>query len=109
MENKSMDNNKVMEITYFKPKEGISQETFKARNIRVGEEYAALQDGFISRETGVDADGTWVIIVHWQTLEHSQASMAKFGQDPSVADFNEMIEPSSFTMSVFSSKAIITK
>ncbi len=53
--------NSVIEITYFKPKESVSQETFGARNIRIGEEYAAKQPGFISRETGVDADGTWVI------------------------------------------------
>ena len=101
--------NQVIEITYFKPKIEISQEVFQTRNIRVGNEYAAIQPGFISRETGVDADGTWVIVVKWETLENSQASMKKFGEDPSVADFNAMIEPSSFKMSVFSSVALITK
>ncbi len=100
---------RVIEITYFKPKAEVSQKTFEARNIRVGVEYASKQDGFISRETGVDADGTWVIVVAWENMESSRASMTKFGTDLSVADFNEMIEPSSFRMSVFTSKALIQK
>jgi len=99
----------TIEITYFKPKANVSQEIFGARNIRVGVEYAAKQPGFISRETGVDADGLWVIIVHWETMENSQASMKKCGNESSVADFKEMIEPSSFKMSVFTSKALIKK
>jgi len=99
----------VIEITYFKPKTEVSQETFGARNIRVGEEYASKQAGFISRETGVDADGTWVIVVHWETLAHAQASMQKWATEASVDDFKAMIEPSSFRMGVYDSKAIITK
>ena len=99
----------VIEITYFKPKTEVSQETFGARNIRVGEEYAAKQAGFISRETGVDADGTWVIVVHWETLAHAQASMQKWATEASVDDFKEMIEPSSFRMGIYDSKAIINK
>ena len=99
----------VIEITYFKPKNEISQEVFGKRNIRVGVEYAAKQPGFISRETGVDADDTWVIVVHWETLADSEASMQKWVTEKSVDDFKEMIEPSSFKMSVFSSKALITK
>ena len=101
--------NQVIEITYFKPKATVSQEDFGARNIRVGVEYAAKQSGFISRETGVDADGTWVIVVHWETLADSEVSMQKWGNEASVEDFKEMIEPSSFRMSVFTSKAFIKK
>lgn len=101
--------NQVIEITYFKPKASVSQENFGARNIRVGVEYASKQIGFISRETGVDADGTWVIVVHWETLADSQASMQKWMTESSVDDFKEMIEPSSFKMSVFSSKALTKK
>lgn len=101
--------NQIIEITYFKPKEGVSQETFGARNIRVGEEYAAKQAGFISRETGVDAEGTWVIVVHWETLADSEASMQKWMTESSVDDFKEMIEPSSFKMSVFQTRAFLKK
>lgn len=103
-----MDNN-IIEVVYFKPKDSVSQETFAARNIRVGAEYAAMQPGFISRETAVDADGVWVTIVHWETLAHSEASMKKFGEDPSVADFMAMIDPASFKMSVFTSKAALIR
>lgn len=100
-------NNQVIEITYFKPKSTISQEIFGATNIRVGEEYAAKQKGFISRETGVDADGTWVIVVHWKSLEDAEASMKKWSNEKSVDDFKEMIDPASFAMGVFSSKAFL--
>ncbi len=101
--------NQVIEITYFKPKETVSQEIFGARNIRVGVEYASKQTGFISRETGVDADGTWVIVVHWKTLADSEASMQKWMTESSVDDFKEMIEPSSFKMSVFQTRAFLKK
>ncbi len=101
--------NQVIEITYFKPKEGISQEAFGARNFRVGVEYAARQAGFISRETGPDADGTWVIVVHWESLEHARASMERWREETSVDDFKEMIDPSSFRMGVFSSQAFLTQ
>ncbi len=107
--NKTNMENQVIEITYFKPKAEVSKEVFKARNIRVGTEYAAKQKGFISRETGVNDDGTWVLIVHWETLEDSQASMNKFMKEPSVTDFNAMIEPGSFKMDVYTSKALLIK
>lgn len=101
--------NQVIEITYFKPKESVTQEDFGARNIRVGIEYASKQPGFISRETGVNSDGTWVIVVHWQSLEDSEASMQKWMTESSVDDFKEMIEPSSFKMSVFQTRAFLKK
>jgi len=50
--------NQVVEITYFAPGSEISQATFRERNVQVGVEYAAKQPGFISRETGVDDDGS---------------------------------------------------
>ncbi len=96
-------NNQVIEITYFKPIDSVSQETFGERNMRVGLEYAAKQPGFISRETGLDSKGTWVIVVHWESLAHAQASMQKWGNEPSVDDFKVMIDPNSFRMDVFSS------
>ena len=61
----------------FQTKETVSQEIFGARNIRVGVEYASKQTGFISRETGVDADGTWVIVVHWETIWQIRSLNAK--------------------------------
>lgn len=99
------ENNKIIEITYFKPKVGVSQEEFGERNIRAGIEYAAKQPGFLGRETGVNADGTWVIVVHWETEADSKNSIQKFSTDPSVADFREMIDPNSFHAEVFVFKA----
>ncbi len=99
-----MKNDRVIEVTFIQPKEGVSREAFGKRNLQVEFDYANKQPGFISRETAVDENGVWVLIVHWENLESAQASIEKFGTDPSVADFVEMIDPSRFKMSVYKTK-----
>ena len=96
-----------IEIAKFKLKEGFTDEQFieAEKNVRNG--LIKSQKGFISCETGVDADGTWVIVVHWETLADSEASMQKWATEASVDDFKEMIEPTSFRMGVYDSKAFL--
>lgn len=64
-----MENNRVIEVTFIQPKAGISMEVFGKRNVQVEFDYTNKQPGFISRETAVDENGSWVLIVHWENLE----------------------------------------
>ena len=64
----------------------------------LGREHVAKQPGFISRENAHGADGAWLVIVHWRSVKHADASMASFEKAPAGAPFISKIETSTMSM-----------
>ncbi|MEM6766941.1 MAG: hypothetical protein AAF655_18540 [Bacteroidota bacterium] len=88
----------VIEITTFTYKEGVKADTFWIRDAKIQEDYTSKQPGFISRESAMSEEGEVVVVVRWKTMADAEASMNKFMQDPSVADYAQMIEGPSMKM-----------
>jgi|GEM_PF-578979 len=88
--------NNVIEITTFNLNAGVDANAFEARDAEIEQDFASIQPGFIERTSGVDADGKYAVIVFWQTLADADASIAAFGNDPSVADYFAMIDGNTF-------------
>lgn len=91
----------VIEIARFRLKAGADTTAFSAQDRRVQDGYVLQQPGFRTRESGVADDGEWVVIVHWETPEHADASMQKFGTDPLAAGFMAMVDTSTMSMKRF--------
>lgn len=89
----------VLEVTTFKTKSIANSLTFNKLDAVVESNFTIKQPGFIKRQSGINQNGEYVVLVYWETLEDAQASMEKFMSDPSVADYASMIEGSSMKMS----------
>lgn len=91
MEN-SLQKPYVIEVTTFACKPEVSAETFWTRDASIQADYTSQQPGFISRESALSEDGEVVVVVRWKRMADAEASMNKFMQDASVADYADMID-----------------
>lgn len=89
----------ILEVTAFKTKSVTSTSTFNKLDADVESNFTSKQPGFISRQSGVNEAGEYVVLVYWETLENAQSSMDKFMSDESVASYASMIDGSTMKMS----------
>lgn len=93
-----MDDQRIMEVTTFSLKTTANKQIFNTLDSKVEDIFTSKQPGFIKRESGVDENGVYTIIVYWKTKSDAEASMKKFMGDASVADYASMIEASTMKM-----------
>lgn len=88
----------VIEIATFDLNEGVSASDFAVYDQAVEEQHVALQPGFVSRETGFNEDGQWLVVVHWDSVASADASMSSFATAPAAADFMANLQPATMAM-----------
>ena len=81
--------------------EGADADAFLAANQALEESYISKQPGFIAREIGVNEEGEWLIVIHWESAEDSAASIAKFGEAPGVEAFMAFLDAETMAINVF--------
>lgn len=89
----------IMEVTTFAINAEVDPVAFAQRDAQVENDFTSQQAGFIKRQSGVDTEGNYVVVVYWESLSAADASMNKFMGDASVADYGEMIDASTMAMS----------
>ena len=94
-----MDGKTIMEVTTFKINTDASPTTFAERDAKVESNFTSRQPGFITRQSGVDDKGNYVVVVYWRSVADADASMNKFMGDASVVDYAQMIDASTMKMS----------
>jgi len=100
--NKNSTTKSVLEVTTFKLKTTTNALTFNKLDAKVEDNFTKKQPGFINRQSGVNEQGEYVVLVYWNTVENAKASMDRFMTDKSVSDFASMIEGPSMKMSRYS-------
>lgn len=90
--------NPVIEIVSLTIRDEISADHFAALDKAVEREHVALQPGFIARESALGQNATWLVIVHWASVEDADASMASFAAAPAAAAFVAAIKPETMAM-----------
>ncbi len=90
--------NLVVEVTTFRLQTTAIQQDFHALDAAVENNFTSKQPGFIKRQSAVDANGNYVVIVYWETVADAGASMDKFMTDPAVAEYASMIHGPSMKM-----------
>ena len=71
----------VLEITTFRLKTPVNQHSFNSLDSTIETIFTSKQPGFIKRQSAVDKNGTYTIIVYWESMQDAKASMNKFMQD----------------------------
>lgn len=89
----------VLEVTSFRTKTSTITSDFNKLDAEVERNFTSKQAGFIKRQSGINEQGEYVVLVYWETLENAEASMQKFMTDKSVADYASMIDGASMKMS----------
>ncbi|MGG7955146.1 hypothetical protein PGN61_22830 [Klebsiella aerogenes] len=93
------ENNGVVEVVTAKLKTGVTPLSFSIIDKKVGRDFVSKQPGFISRETGFNDDGEWLVIVHWKTINDADNSMRKFKSVPEAQTWMDSINVNSMNMS----------
>ncbi|WP_299188165.1 nuclear transport factor 2 family protein [uncultured Aquimarina sp.] len=88
----------IMEVTTFEIKGDVDPLDFKKRDAQIEKDFTSKQPGFIKRQSAIDKNGTYVVIVYWKNTANAAASMSKFMSDTSVADYAQMINGSTMKM-----------
>ena len=88
----------TIEIVRFRLQASTTREEFLAKNKEVEQNVLMKMPGIISRETAQNAEGEWVVVLHWQRPEDAQNSMDKFVANPDTKSFIALINMDTFTM-----------
>ncbi|WFO16630.1 hypothetical protein M601_002130 [Cellulophaga baltica 4] len=91
----------VLEFTSFKLKTTASEAEFNKLDAEIEDSFTSKQPGYIRRQSGVNEQGEYVVMVYWESLDAAKASMDKFMADKAVATYAGMIESSTMKMSRF--------
>ena len=94
----SKESKTIMEVTTFNINDDVDPITFKTRDQLIEKDFTSKQPGFIKRQSAIDENGAYVVIVYWENIANAEASMSKFMSDKSVADYAKMINGSTMKM-----------
>lgn len=88
----------VIEVATFKLADGVSPSQFAPLDEAVERNHVSKQPGFVSRETGYTDQGEWLVVVHWESNDAAEGSMASFANAPAAADFMANLDASTMSM-----------
>ena len=92
------NNQQVLEVTTFKLNATADAAVFNELDAKIEGIFTSKQPGFIKRQSAVDENGAYVVLVYWSSVADAEASMQKFMKDASVADYASMIDGESMQM-----------
>lgn len=88
----------VIEIATFELANGVDPAQFAPLDAAVERDHVSQQPGFVSRETGYTEQGKWLVIVHWESIDAAEASMASFAAASAAAEFMENLDAATMSM-----------
>lgn len=77
----------VVEWAPFNLRDGIEEAELMQRSARLQTEFLARQGGFIRRELLKAADGGYVDLVWWESMEAAQAAMTAAAANPACESY----------------------
>lgn len=85
----------VIEILTFRLAAGADETDFLEADRAVQTEFAYQQPGLLRRTTARGADGSWLVIDIWRSLEDADACNRIWGQDEWTSRFMSLVDTSS--------------
>ena len=86
-------------MVHVKAKAGVKDEAIIAAAQEVQDAFLRSQPGYLSRELlKVQEDGTWIDVVHFQTMEEAQRSLHAMMSEPSVQKMQGLTDPATFRL-----------
>ncbi len=96
--------NYVIQIATYKTKKGVKPEEFIRLDSMIERTDTRKQPGYISKESGIDQQGNWLVVVTWDNIAHATTAQEKFMHSPATADFLKMIDTASINVKTFTVK-----
>ncbi len=93
-----MNKNVVTEIVSFDIDESISNETFKEIVDSVEIEFHMLQSGYIDSELIKARNNSWIMIMHWESIEEVKLASKLLMKSDLTKRFRQSIIPSTVKM-----------
>lgn len=90
--------NYVLEVTTFRIKTTANTSIFSKLDSEVETKFTSKQPGYIKRQSAVNEQGEYLVLVYWNTSEDAEASMNKFMHDESVMQYASMIDGATMKM-----------
>ncbi|RYE17864.1 MAG: hypothetical protein EOP42_31590 [Sphingobacteriaceae bacterium] len=72
--------NYVMEVITYKTKKGVPAAEYKRLDSVTQQRYTQKQVGYISKESGIDQQGNWLIVLAWDNVAHADADKQAFAK-----------------------------
>lgn len=77
----------VIEWAPFRLRTGVDESTLLAASERLQAEFLDHQEGFVRRELVKRADGEYVDVVWWRSLEAAEKAMARVAESPTCSAY----------------------
>ena len=87
----------VLEIVLFRSHDGVASEDLREAARKAQPEIAALP-GFLGRELGQAANGTWLDQVRWASMEAAQSAAQAVMTHPACGAYFRLIDEGSIVM-----------
>ena len=84
----------VVEVVKFRLAQGAGEPAFLAEN-RKAQAFVARQPGFVGREIARGDDGSWLVIVRWNSAAAADASFSKFVAAEEMKPFMGLLDSAS--------------
>ena len=91
----------ALEIVTFKIKDGVMLPDFLKDSAELEEDFAKIQEGFLSRTFARSEDNEWVDVIRWRTMADAEAAAKAAMQSPACAPMFGMIDEPSVKMMHF--------
>jgi heme-degrading monooxygenase HmoA len=89
----------IVETAQFRARPGVSDEQLLKASQEAQDGYLGKCRGFVSRELLKSEDGSWLDIVHFETLEAAQSAAKGFQGNQSTKALEDAIDPATARMS----------
>jgi Antibiotic biosynthesis monooxygenase len=92
----------IVEVSQFRLVQGADEGAFLKAADQTQSAFLAKQEGFAGRDLLRAADGSWMDIVRFESMQAAQAAFSEFAAHPAVKAFESMLETNSISMSHWS-------
>lgn len=91
----------LIEVLQFKLKAEAKVDEFLKANKQAEDEQVTTIPGFLSRQTSVNEEDTWMIVVHWADKAALDKSLATFMEADATQPFLALMDSDTMSMSIF--------
>lgn len=93
--------NYVVEVITYKIKNGVKQSEYTRLDSVVQQRYTQKQAGFISKESGFDNQGNWLVVLSWDNEQHALNDQKMFAQNPLWKNMQQVIDTATIDRKLF--------
>lgn len=93
--------NYVIEVITYKIKKGVKQSEYTRLDSVVQQRYTQKQPGYISKESGIDQQGNWLVVLSWDNEAHANADQLAFAKNTYWSGVQKIIDTATITRKRF--------